>query len=53
VILGVENTKFFHTFATRSYRKNFVYSLKIDDSTIVTDHELKVVSFSMLLKMIG
>jgi hypothetical protein len=39
--LGDENSKFFHTIATQSYRKNYITSLKTDDNSYVTNHDHK------------
>ena len=39
--LGDENTKFFHAVATPNYRRNYIYSIKIDDDVCVTNHEQK------------
>jgi hypothetical protein len=41
VCLGDENTKFFHALATRSFRRNFISQIKIDDDTVVSGHDLK------------
>lgn len=38
VALGDENTKIFHAFATRNYRRNFIASLKVDKDIVVSDH---------------
>lgn len=54
VTLGDENTKFFHAFATRSYRRNFISTLRIDDSTSVTNHDLKAgILFSAFKDRLG
>ncbi|XP_066379957.1 uncharacterized protein [Miscanthus floridulus] len=42
VTLGDENTKFFHAFATRNYRRNYIATLKVDENTLVSEHDLKV-----------
>lgn len=36
VALGDENTKIFHAFATRNYRRNFIASLKVDKDIVVS-----------------
>lgn len=54
VCFGDENTKFFHSFATRSYRRNFISQLKVDDDLIVTDHDLKAgLLFSSFKERLG
>jgi hypothetical protein len=40
--LGDENTKFFHTVATQSYRRNYITSIKDDDGNYITNHDHKV-----------
>jgi hypothetical protein len=39
--LGDENTKFFHTIATQSFRKNLISSLTAQDGSIVNNHDHK------------
>jgi hypothetical protein len=39
--LGNENTKFFHTVTTQSYRKNIITSLKSDDGVNIYNHDQK------------
>jgi hypothetical protein len=41
VILGGENTKFFHVAATKSYRRNKIPSLTSNDGVSYNDHEAK------------
>jgi hypothetical protein len=40
VTLGDENTKFFHTLATRSFRRNYISQIRVDEDTVITDHDL-------------
>jgi hypothetical protein len=39
--LGDENTKFFHTVSTQSYRRNYITSIKDDDGNYITNHDHK------------
>jgi hypothetical protein len=39
---GDENTKFFHTVATQSYRRNYITSIKDDDGNYITNHDHKL-----------
>jgi hypothetical protein len=39
--LGDENTKFFHTVATKNYRRNIITSIVNQDGTEITNHEHK------------
>jgi hypothetical protein len=39
--LGGENTKFFHVVATKSFRGNYIASLRTEDDRIVLDHDAK------------
>jgi hypothetical protein len=39
--LGDENTKFFHTLATKNYRHNYITSLMDEDGSLVTEHYQK------------
>jgi hypothetical protein len=41
VKLGDANTKFFHTKATISYRKNYIASLRNEQNVDISDHESK------------
>lgn len=41
VQFGDENTKFFHTLATESYKKNTIAQLATSDGRIVTEHHDK------------
>ena len=40
---GGENTRFFHTYATKSYRCNFIAMLNTEDNRMVCDHDDKAV----------
>ena len=37
--VGEENTKFFHAMASERYRHNSISSLRLEDGSVVTDHE--------------
>ena len=37
--MGEENTKFFHAMASERYRHNSISSLRLEDGSVVTDHE--------------
>jgi hypothetical protein len=39
--LGDENTKYFHTIATKSYRRNLITSIKAADGSVVYNHDHK------------
>ena len=39
--LGDENTKFFHTVAEQSYRRNLITSIKTSDGTDIFNHDNK------------
>ena len=39
--LGNENTKFFHTIATQSFRGNYIATIKADDGRTLETHEAK------------
>jgi hypothetical protein len=39
--LGDENTRYFHTIATKSYRRNLITSIKASDGSIIYNHDHK------------
>jgi hypothetical protein len=39
--LGDENTKFFHTVATQSYRRNYITFIEDEDGNYITNHDHK------------
>ena len=43
--LGDENTKYFHSTATISYRKNFIAQLSTPCGRVVTEHDGKAALF--------
>ena len=39
VKVGEKNTKFFHAMATERYRRNSIASLKLNDGSVISDHD--------------